>query len=102
MEQLTLGIDVACRAAHQTARLPPHAHIPTVATDLFVRGCGIGERVVHTLTERLWAQDAPCSVLECLPTRERFYNRLGFRRVAEFADPGGPALRSVLMRLDRP
>ena len=101
-EQIEYQFQLASRNAHQSQHLPPHAHIATVVTDLFLRGCGVGERVVHELTERLWAAGVVCAVLECLTTRERFYERAGFRRIADFADPGGPTLRSVLMRVDRP
>ena len=90
----------ACRTADLSASLPPHADIATVATDMFLQGSGIGRRVVQDLIDRVWLTGAECVVLECLTTREAFYRRCGFRRVVEFADPGGPGLRSVLMRRD--
>jgi ribosomal protein S18 acetylase RimI-like enzyme len=101
-EQIEYQFQLACRNAHLAQNLPPHAHIATVATDLFLRGCGIGERVVHELIERLWSEGARCAVLECLTTREQFYVRAGFTRIADFADPAGPTLRSALMRFDGP
>jgi ribosomal protein S18 acetylase RimI-like enzyme len=89
-----------CRAAHLDARLPAHAHITTVATDPFVHGCGVGTRVVRAVVDQVFAAGAECAALECLTTREEFYVRSGFRRLVEFDDPGGPGLRSVLMRID--
>ena len=91
----------ACRHAHLSQQLPPHAHVSTVATDHFLRGSGVGRFVVDGLLGRLAATGAETVVLECLTARERFYERFGFRRLTEFSDPGGPDLRSVLMRLDQ-
>ena len=101
-QRIEREFQLACRDAHLGALLPPHAHISTVATEPFVSGSGVGRRVVGALVERLWSVGAPCAVLECLTTRERFYANLGFERVVEFDDPGGPGLRSVLMRLNAP
>ena len=92
----------ACRHAHATQNLPTHAHIASVAVDPFLQGAGVGSGLVDALLDRIWATGAPCVVLECLTTREAFYQRHGFRRVVEFADPGGPGLRSVLMQSDAP
>ena len=39
-------------------------------------------------------------MLECLTTRAAFYEHCGFVPVDEFADPGGPDLRALLMRAD--
>ena len=91
----------ARRHAHLSQKLPPHAHLATIATDHFLRGSGVGRLVVEGLLGRLAAAGAETVVLECLTARERFYERFGFRRLTEFADPGGPDLRSVLMRLDQ-
>ena len=89
-----------CREAHLGADLPRHAHICTVAVDPFVKGVGLGRRLVVELLGRLRTAGASCVVLECLTSRERFYEACGFRTVVEFPDPGGPNLFSVLMRLD--
>ena len=91
----------ACRHAHLSQKLPPHAHVATVATDHFLRGSGVGQLVVDGLLERLTAAGVECVVLECLTARERFYERFRFRRLTEFSDPGGPDLRCLLMRLDQ-
>ena len=99
-ERIEREFQLACRRAHLTEQLPSHAHISTVATDAFLRGSGIGREVVGELVSRCWKSGADCAVLECLTSREAFYRRCGFRRVEEFADPGGPGLRSVLMRMD--
>ena len=91
----------ACRHAHLSQKLPPHAHVSTVATDHFLRGSGVGRLVVEGLLGRLATAGVDTVVLECLTARGRFYERFGFRRLTEFPDPGGPDLRSVLMRLDQ-
>jgi len=91
-----------CRDAHLGNGLPTHARITTVATDPFLTGAGIGGRLVRELVAQVFADGATCVVLECLTTREAFYERCGFHRVVEFADPGGPGLRALLMRVDRP
>jgi ribosomal protein S18 acetylase RimI-like enzyme len=101
-QRIEREFQVACREAHAGARLPPHAHITTVATDPFLAGCGVGRRVVGELVARLGSVGARCAVLECLTTREQFYANVGFQRVVEFDDPGGPGLRSVLMRTNTP
>jgi GNAT superfamily N-acetyltransferase len=101
-DQVEHEFQIACRAAHIAADLPPHAHITTVAIDPFLHGCGVGALLVDELLGRVWSVGARCAVLECLTTREAFYVRFGFRRVVEFADPGGPDLRSVLMFIDAP
>ncbi len=91
---------LACRQAHLASGLPPHAHVQTVATEAFLRGSGLGRDLMVELLERLCRLGERCVVLECLTTRERFYERCGFGTIAEFADPGGPTLRSLLMRID--
>jgi GNAT superfamily N-acetyltransferase len=90
------------RDAHLRNELPPHAHIATVATEQMLRGVGLGARLIAALVDRLWAMGGECAVLECLTVRESFYERCGFRRVVDFADPAGPGLRSSLMRIDSP
>lgn len=99
-ERIEHEFQSVCRAAHLGSGLPAHAHIATVATDPFVQGSGVGRRIVRALVDRVFADGAECVALECLTTREQFYARSGFRRVAEFDDPGGPGLRCVLMRND--
>jgi GNAT superfamily N-acetyltransferase len=89
-----------CRDVHLRADLPRHAHLCTVAVDSFLKGVGVGRRLVEGLLDRLRALGTGCVVLECLTSRQRFYEACGFRTVIEFADPGGPDLYSVLMRLD--
>ena len=101
-EQIEHEFQLACRNAHLNEGLPPHAHIVSVATDPLLHGCGIGRRVVDEVVARIWSSGAQCAVLECLTTREAFYTGAGFRRLVEFVDPGGPGLRSVLMRIDAP
>ena len=93
---------LACRQAHLGTGLPPHGHISAVASDPFIHGSGVGRRIVGALIDRIWMTDAECAVLECLTTRAAFYEHVGFRRVVEFDDPGGPELRAVLMRIGRP
>ena len=95
------SFQLACRQAHLDSGLPPHGHIATVATDPSIQGAGVGRLVVAGLLDRLRQAGARCAVLECLTTRESFYRHLGFDRVVEFDDPGGPGLRSVLMRIDQ-
>jgi hypothetical protein len=38
--------------------------------------------------------------LECLATRASFYERCGFRPVAEFDEPGAAAMRTMMMQID--
>lgn len=87
-----------CAQAHHDAALPPHVHIQTVATDAAVQGTGIGRILMGALLAETAAW-ASATVLECLTTRRRFYERIGFEVVSEFDDPGGPGLRALLMRL---
>lgn len=91
---------LACRRAHNGADLPAHAHITSVAVEGILRGGGVGRRLVDRLLSGLWSSGASCAVLECVTVRAPFYERLGFRVIDEFADPGAPGLRSVLMRCD--
>ena len=91
---------LACRRAHLDSALPRHGHISVVATDPFIQRAGVGRLVVGALLDRLWKTDAECAVLECVTSRATFYEHFGFRRVVEFDDPGGPDLRTVLMRVD--
>lgn len=101
-QRVEYELQLRCRDAHLSQALPPHAHITAVASEPFLNGVGVGRRVVTGLVERLWSFGVSCAVLECLTTREQFYERCGLRRVADFPDPGGPDLRSVLMRIDAP
>ncbi len=100
--QIEHEFQLRSRRAHLDAGLPPHAHIASVATEPVLEGCGVGRQVVEHLVARLWDAGARCAVLECLTGREQFYANMGFRRVTEFDDPGGPGLRSLLMRRDAP
>jgi hypothetical protein len=52
------------------------------------------------LIDGLRARRVESVVLECLTSREAFYEHFGFRRLDEFDDPGGPGLRAVLMKTD--
>lgn len=89
-----------CRLAHLSSSLPTHAHIQTVVTEPFLAGAGIGHRMVRELLERLYSEGARSVVLECLTTRQAFYERCGFRATAEFMDPGGDDLPAVMMQID--
>ena len=96
-----IEFQAACARAHRSQHLLPHARLSGIAVDPFLRGSGVGPLVVTGLLERLAAAGAGTVVLECLTARERFYERFGFGRLTDFADPGAPGLRSVLMRLDQ-
>lgn len=101
--QIDHEFELRCRAAHASAHLPPdHARIPTVATEPFLAGEGLGRLVVASVLDRAWELGAPCVALECLRSRAAFYGHLGFDEVIEFDDPGGPGLRSLLMVAFRP
>lgn len=89
-----------CRSAHLSSALPSHAHIQTVVTEQFLAGAGIGRQIMNELLQRLHREGARCVVLECLSTRRAFYERCGFRGVAQFADPGGDDLSALLMQID--
>jgi GNAT superfamily N-acetyltransferase len=90
------------RRSHLTSKLPTHAHITTVATEPTLHGTGIGRLLMSALIDVLRSQAVETVVLECLTGRSTFYERCGFVRVDEFADPGGPNLRTLLMRADLP
>lgn len=91
---------VACRQAHHDAQLPAHFRVGPVAVDPFLHGAGVGRVLMAALLDEIRAIDPTCVVLECLTTREAFYEHLGFRRLADFEDTASPSGRSVLMRLD--
>ncbi len=101
-ESVDYEFQLICRAWHLNIALPPHAHIRAVVTEPYLHGTGIGRMVMRGLLAGLWSAGTRCAVLECVTARERFYSRCGLRRIAEFDDPGGPSLRSVLMRVDSP
>ena len=84
-QPIEIEFQSACRHAHLSQNLPPHAHIATVATDHFLRGSGVGHLVVNALLGRLADAGADTVVLECLTARERFYERLGYRRIGAVA-----------------
>lgn len=88
------------RRSHLTNELPPHAHITTVATDPTLHGTGVGRLLMNDLIDCLRSRAVETVVLECLTSRAVFYEHCGFVRMDEFADPGGPDLRAVLMRTD--
>jgi ribosomal protein S18 acetylase RimI-like enzyme len=90
------------RRSHLTNELPPHAHITTVATEPTLHGTGVGRLLMKALIDVLRSQAVETVVLECLTSRAAFYEHCGFVRVEEFADPGGPDLRTLLMRADLP
>jgi ribosomal protein S18 acetylase RimI-like enzyme len=71
-----------------------------VATDPALHGTGVGRLLMSALADRLRSREVECVVLECLTSRAAFYEHCGFQRVHEFADPGGPGLRAVLMQAD--
>jgi hypothetical protein len=91
---------VACRNSHLSNNLAPHARIQTVATEPTLHGSGIGRTLMTALVDGLRAKQVDSVVLECLTSREAFYEHFGFRRLDEFDDPGGPGLRAVLMKAD--
>ncbi len=99
-ERMEREFQLVCRHSHLTNELPPHAHIGPVATDPMLHGSGVGRLLMSALADRLRAKEVECVVLECLISRAGFYEHCGFQRVHEFADPGGPDLRSVLMQTD--
>lgn len=99
-ERIERDFQLACRQSHLSSRLPPHAHIPTVATEPTLHGSGVGRLLMRALADHLRSQGVEDVVLECLTTRAGFYHRCGFQIVDAFADPGGPDLRSVLMHAD--
>jgi ribosomal protein S18 acetylase RimI-like enzyme len=99
-ERIEHEFQLACRSSHLTNDLPPHAHITTVATEPILHGSGVGRLLMSALVDRLRSRDADCVVLECLTSRAAFYEHCGFERLDEFADPGGPDLRAVLMQSD--
>jgi ribosomal protein S18 acetylase RimI-like enzyme len=101
-ERINREFLVVSRHAHITNELPPHAHITTVATDPTLHGTGIGRLLVSTVLDDLRSRAVETVVLECLTTRSAFYEHCGFVPVYEFADPGGPDLRALLMRADLP
>ncbi len=90
------------RRSHLTNALPPHAHITTGATDPTLHGTGVGRHLMTALIHSLRSRAVETVVLECLTPPRVFYEHCGFVRVHEFADPGGPDLRAVLMRADSP
>ena len=99
-ERIEREFQLACRRSHLTNELPPHAHITTVATEPMLHGSGVGRLLMSALADRLRSNEVECVVLECITSRAAFYEHCGFRRVDEFADPGGPDLRAVLMQAD--
>jgi GNAT superfamily N-acetyltransferase len=101
-ERIEHEFQLACRHSHLSGDLAPHAHIPTVATESVLHGSGIGRLLMATMLDRLQVSGVEVVVLECLTSRAMFYERCGFRPIDEFRDPGGPTLRSHLMRADLP
>lgn len=99
-ERIEHEFQLACRHAHLTSNLPPHAHIPTVATEPILHGSGVGRTLMSALTDVLRSEGVDHVVLECLSSRVAFYQHCGFQVVDEFVDPAGPDLRSVLMQAD--
>lgn len=89
---------VASQRAHGANDLGPHARIETVVTEPTLHGSGIGRVLMGSAIDHLRQRHVESVVLECLTTRARFYEHLGFRYVDEFDDPSGPGLRFVLMR----
>jgi hypothetical protein len=83
-------------------RPTPINHGDPVVVAVELAGCvaGVGMATkpgdCHVCNPSLGDQTPP--TLQCLTARERFYQRFGFSRSTEFADPGAPGLRSVLMR----
>jgi hypothetical protein len=101
-ERVDHEFQLICRAWHLNSALPRHAHIRAVVTEPYLHGTGIGRVVMSGLLARLWSSNTSCAVLECVTAREQFYSQCGLHRIAEFDDPGGPGLRSALMRVDAP
>jgi GNAT superfamily N-acetyltransferase len=89
-----------CREAHLGSHLPPHAHVEILATEPALHGSGIGRVLMMAMLDRLRDADVEHVVLDCLTTRAAFYGHFGFTPVQEFADPGGPRLRALLMQAD--
>lgn len=99
-ERIERDFQLACRQSHLTSRLPPHAHVPTAATEPTLHGSGVGRLLMRALADHLRSQGVEDVVLECLTTRAGFYRRCGFQIVDAFTYPGGPDLSSVLMHAD--
>ena len=96
-DRIDYEFHVAARRAHGANDLGPHARVETVVTEPTLHGSGIGRVLVGSAIEHLRLLKVESVVLECLTTRARFYEHLGFRCVDEFDDPSGPGLRFVLM-----
>jgi GNAT superfamily N-acetyltransferase len=99
-ERVEHEFQALARQSHLENKLPPHAHISTVATEPFLTGIGLGSQIVGELLHRLRSSGARCATLECLATRASFYERCGFRPVAEFDEPGAAAMRTMMMQID--
>jgi ribosomal protein S18 acetylase RimI-like enzyme len=100
-ELIEFEFQVICRDAHRRARLPRHGHIAIVTTTPMLQGQGVGGRLVDELVARLWSAGAECVLLECVVSKQSFYESKGFNKIDEFDDPAAPGLRSALMKAAR-